>query len=177
MSLKTSLLASMVLLTSQTAGIGLNLAQDDKPVIEKSETNFNNPNACCPCPGVLKVISSTDHSLSQIGSKWRQNTVEFENNCCKCTPEAGFAGSENYESEVKMQKGATHEQEYDEGSWKAEGFMFANKSQPAGPVPLKAKTDEWWMTEGHNNIISKKDMAESKQPKTEQKKEEAEKKK
>ena len=40
--------------------------------------------------------------------------------------------------------------------------MLANKSEPEGPVPLMAKKDECWMTEGHNNKISKKDMAEYK---------------
>ena len=57
--------------------------------------------------------------------------------------------------------------------------MFSNKNAPSGGAePLKPKTDEWWMTDGHNNIIAKKEMSEVKAAKPEQKKEaEAEKKK
>ena len=102
MPLKINILASLAFISSQASAIGLSEAISEAPVIEKSETNFNNPSACCPCPGVLKVISTTDHSLSQVDSSWRQNTEHFENNCCKCTPESGYAGSEHYESEVKM---------------------------------------------------------------------------
>jgi hypothetical protein len=28
--------------------------------IEKSMTNFHNPNECCPCEGVLKVVTGTE---------------------------------------------------------------------------------------------------------------------
>ena len=57
-----------------------------------------------------------------------------------------------------MQRGASDEKEYTAKTWKADGFMVANKTEakPFNIAP-KAKTDEWWMTSGHDNIIAKKD--------------------
>lgn len=68
-------------------------AKTPAPTVEKSETNFHNPNKCCPCPGVLKVVTSTDWS-SLAQNYWRQNTQAFENNCCKCEEVDGVQGSE-----------------------------------------------------------------------------------
>ena len=61
-----------------------------------------------------------------------------------------------------MQKGATEEKEYDSKTWKADGFMVANKTAPK-PLNIepKAKTDEWWMSQGHDNIIAKKEQAQA----------------
>ena len=62
-----------------------------------------------------------------------------------------------------MQKGASEEKEYGSQTWKADGFMVANKTA-AKPLYIapKAKTDEWWMASGHDNIIAKKEQKEAK---------------
>ena len=55
-----------------------------------------------------------------------------------------------------MQGGASSEKEYSSKTWKADGTMVVDKTdtKPLNIAP-KAKTDEWWMTSGHDNIIAK----------------------
>ena len=75
---KVALIASVGLI-ADTHSFALSKADSAKaknstaPAIEKSETNFFNPNECCSCEGVLKVVTSTDYSFAQSKSanRWR----------------------------------------------------------------------------------------------------------
>ena len=64
-----------------------------------------------------------------------------------------------------MQRGASTEKEYDQKTWKAEGFKVVDMKDPK-PVeayPLKSKdAKEWWMTSGHDSIISDREQEAAK---------------